>query len=224
MLYTAEDKIVNKPMPIHRLHDTLIRHIKSQLPIKASRIYDAKVEPGWIWIGGSYYSDLDSDKMQSIEINFAYNKNDKEITVTKRRFSRLCIGFADTILHEVIHMRQFRRRNFKDLPDYASTARREKQRKEQEYLGNNDEIDAYAFNIACELLDQAKYDQRKVTKLLNEDQKGRRRNASCWRAYLNAFSHDHSHPIIKRIKKRVVYYLPKALKGKPFRSCDWITR
>jgi hypothetical protein len=45
-------------------------------------------------------------------------------------------------------MRQFRRRNFKQLPDYASNAEKSEIREEQEYLGCKDEIDAYSFNIA----------------------------------------------------------------------------
>jgi hypothetical protein len=39
---------------------------------------------------------------------------------------------ADTILHEIMHMRQYRRRKFKILPDYASTAEKTEQRAEQD--------------------------------------------------------------------------------------------
>jgi len=224
MLYSARDKVVNVPLAVYDFHDILVRHIKSHLPIKASRIYDSQVDQGWAWLGGAYYSDLDEDGLQSIEINLAYHSIKDHITISNLRFRRLCTLFADTVLHEIIHMRQFRKRRFKHLPDYASTARREKQRREQEYLGNNDEIDAYAFNIACEMLTKADGNYAKVIRMLNENQKGTRRKTTCWRVYLNAFNHDHNHPIIKRMKKRVAYYLPKAEKGRPFRSCDWITR
>jgi hypothetical protein len=224
MLYSAKDKVVNVPFAVYNFHDLIVRHIKAQLPVKASRVYDKKVDPGWAWVGGAYYSDLDADHLQCIEINFSYHDIKDNIKITNHRFKRMCTLFADTVLHEIIHMRQFRKRNFKHLPDYASTARREKKRLEQEYLGNNDEIDAYAFNIACEVLSKADYDHRQAIRLLNEDQKGKRRVGTCWRVYLNAFNHDHNHPIIKRMKKRVAYYLPKAERGRPFRSCDWITR
>jgi hypothetical protein len=224
MLYSAKDKVVKVPLSAYNFHEVIVRHIKSQLPVKASRIYDSKVDPGWTWVGGCYYSDLDAEYLQCIEINFCYHGKKDIITISDYRFKRMCLLFADTMLHEIIHMRQFRKRKFKHLPDYASTAHREKQRREQEYLGNNDEIDAYAFNIACEMLTEAEYDPQKAIRLLNEDQKGRRRKSTCWLVYLNAFSHDHNHPIIKRMKKRIAYYLPKAERGRPFRSCDWITR
>ena len=73
-------------------------------------------------------------------------------------------------MHELIHMRQYRRRKFKVLPDYASNADKTEQRDEQSYLGNSDEIDAYSYNIACELMDKFKYDTAKVVNYLNEDQ------------------------------------------------------
>ena len=118
-------------------------------------------------------------------------------------------------------MRQYRRRGFKSLPNYESTAARSKIREEQSYLGCADEIDAYGFNIACELLDKFKGDNKAVIKYLNT----RQRNSSarnCWITYLKAFKYDHGHEIIKRLKKKVIRYLPRAEAGKPFKSCDWI--
>jgi hypothetical protein len=123
-----------------------------------------------------------------------------------------------------MHMRQYRRRKFKDLPDYASTAAREEKRQEQEYLGNSDEVDAYSFNIACELMDKFNGNSKLAFEYLNEKQKGKNRKHNCWRMYLKAFDHDHNHPIIQRVKKKVIRYMPHALNGKPYRNKDWISR
>jgi hypothetical protein len=119
-------------------------------------------------------------------------------------------------------MRQFRRRNFKQLPDYASNAEKSKIREEQEYLGCSDEIDAYGFNIACELMDKFGKNKKQVVNYLNENQKGKKRRHNSWRMYLKAFEHDHNHPILQRVKKKVVRYLPAAEAGKPYRNKDWI--
>jgi hypothetical protein len=224
VLYLTRDKLVNETLTISKFQDIVVRHLKSYFPIKAKRIFAKDVEKGWVYVGGAYYSDFDKEKKQSIEICLAYNNTDKTVTLTPKKFKKLCVGFADTLLHEIIHMRQFRKRNFKQLPDYASTAQRDKQRQEQEYLGNNDEIDAYSFNIACELNNEFHGREKDIIKFLNQSQQGSRKRVNCWRMYLKAFNHDHSHPIIKRVKKRLVYYLPKAVQGKPFRTCDWINR
>jgi hypothetical protein len=222
--YQMRDRLVGQSLPVKKFHDTVIRHLKSYFPIKAAKTFDIKVEKTWVYVGGCYYSDLDAEREHSIEINLAYNPKDKNITITARRFSRLCVSIADTLLHEIIHMRQFRKRKFKALPGYQSTASRAKQRLEQEYLGDNDEIDAYSFNIACELNEKFNSSQRKIVNYLNEDQKNLRRRHNSWRMYLQAFGHNHRHDVIQRVKKRVIYYLPKATAGKPFRSCDWIGR
>jgi hypothetical protein len=42
--------------------------------------------------------------------------------------------------------------------------------------------------------------------------------------YLKAFNHDHNHVIIKRVKKKVIRYIPYAKLGKPYRKKDWIDR
>ena len=121
-------------------------------------------------------------------------------------------------------MRQFRRRKFKDLPDYASRAEKDEQNQAQSYLGKSDEIDAYGFNIACELVSKFKGDEQLITQYLNEDQSKKRRKSNCWRDYLKAFDHDHNHIIIKRLKKKVIHYLPHARVGKPYRTKEWIGR
>lgn len=224
IMYELRDTIIGQNMPVQKFHDTVIRHVKSWIPIKAQKQRDSKVTKGWVFVGGAYYSDKDQDRNQSIELCLAYNPKDKKLIMNSRRFARFCLTFADTILHEVIHMRQFRKRKFAHIPDYVSSATRIKQKQEQEYLGNKDEIDAYAFNIACELDDKFNSNVRKIVNYLNEDQKGTRRSHSSYRMYLRAFGHDHNHPVIQRLKKRVVYYMPRAKYGKPFRSADWIKR
>jgi asparagine synthase (glutamine-hydrolysing) len=57
---------------------------------------------------------------------------------------------------------------------------------------------------------------------INENQKKKYRRHNSWRMYLKAFQHDHNHPIIQRVKKKDVRYLPQAYIGKPYRNKDWI--
>lgn len=217
-------EICDQKISITQLHTKLARHIKKQLPIRIRKSRDPKIETGWIWVGGTYYSDWDQEKKKCIEIDLCYEVGTEKIILSKRRYNRVCVGIADTIMHEIMHMRQYRRRKFKILPDYASTASREQKRQEQEYLGNSDEIDAYSFNIACELIDKFNNNTKKIINYLNENQKGKNRKHNCWRMYLKAFDHDHNHPIVQRVKKKVIRYVPHALNGKPYKNKDWINR
>ena len=217
-------ELVNRPLTIEQFHKKITTHLKKLVPIRFRKNRNPKVDSNQVWIGGTYYSGWDEDKEKCIELVFEYNLFDDDIKINSRRFKGVCYTIADTLLHEIIHMRQFRRRKFKVLPEYASNAEKTEIRMEQSYLGSSDEIDAYAFNIACELLEKFHRDKNKVIEYLNENQKGKKRRHNSWRMYLKAFQYDHKHPIIQRVKKKVVRYLPQADLGKPYRNKDWIDR
>ena len=213
--------LLDKKLKGQEIHLLISKNIKKQLPIRISKKFDGAVEQGKIYIGGTYYSDYDENNQKCIELVLIYNPFDEFIKFNKRSYKKFCQIFADTILDEMIHMRLYRRRKFKILPDYEINAEKSNIRKEQSYLGNSDEIDAYSFNIACELLDKFKNKTIAIEYLGKKHRKGHLRSPSL-RAYLKAFEYDNDHIIIKKLKKRVIGYLPNAELGKPYRSKDWI--
>lgn len=223
-LWLLAPKIVNERMDTAQFHTLISKHLKNFLPLRVAKQFDrTKKTANMILIGGCYYSDKDKSHHRSIEILMVYNPTDDSLKINKRRFWRICCGIADTILHEIIHMRQFRRREFKYLPEYESTAKKTAQRLEQVYLGCSDEIDAYGFNIACELLDNFNGDQSQIINYLDTNKRVAGRQSNSWKMYLKAFNHDHDHIIIKRLKKKILRYLPAAALGKPYRNKDWIS-
>jgi hypothetical protein len=217
-------ELVNNNLTVSQFHLKLTNHLKKLAPIRFRKSANHKVQQNQVWVGGTYYSDWDQDKKKCIELMFVYPLFEDYISIGKKRFAGMCNTIADTLLHEIIHMRQYRRRKFKIIPDYASTAEKSERRAEQSYLGCSDEIDAYGFNIACELIDKFKGDQDLIIEYLSENQKSKQRRHNSWRMYLKAFQHDHNHPIIQRLKKKIVRYLPLAYTGKPYRNKDWIDR
>ncbi len=221
MLWQIYPEVVDKKLSPTKLKSILAKHIKKYLPVRVALKPDPSVDLGWIYTGGTYYSDWDEDGRKCIEVVFTYNPFDNQVIVTKERFRRMCNIFADVILHEVIHMRQYRRRDFKILPDYESHADRSELREEQGYLGCTDEIDAYSFNIACELLEKLK-DPKKVHNYIAKKHRKGPLLSHGLRIYLKAFEHNQNHPIIKRLKKKIIRYLPNAQLGKPYRTADWI--
>ena len=217
-------ELINQPLTPTQFHHIVSKHVKKYLPVRISKQYDFTVESGWVYVGGTYNSDFDKSKQKCIELQFVYNTLDKKITYSKLRFNRMCYIMVDVILHELIHMRQYRRRKFKYLPDYASTAEKTEQRQEQSYLGCSDEIDAYAFNIACELLRKFNDDQPAVEKYLGRRYTNKKVASHSLKSYLKAFNWDYDHKIIKRLKSKTIRYLPNAIYGKPYRNKDWISR
>jgi hypothetical protein len=223
-MYSLAPELVGQQLTVAKFHSKITNHLKKLVPIRFKRSGGFKVESNQVWVGGTYYSEWDQDKKKAVELVFVYPLFDDHICISKKRYRGMCYTIADTLLHELIHMRQYRRRKFKVIPDYASTANKTEVQMEQSYLGCSDEIDAYGFNIACELMEKFKGDVDQIVDYLSENQKGVRRRHNSWRMYLRAFQHDHNHPIIVRLKKKVVRYLPQAAIGKPYRNKDWIDR
>lgn len=213
--------LVGDKMSVDRVHSTLSHNLKSLAPFKIKRIYNYKVDPGHVYIGGSYYSYLDQEYDKCLEISLCYFDSETVITISNRKLKQIAVLIADTILHEIMHMRQYRRRKFISLPDYTSRAERSDLRREQAYLGSTDELDAYAFNIACELHTKFSGDTKIIARYLDKPIKNHKYKHT-WRMYLKAFEFDHSHPIIRRLKKKIIHYLPAAKIGKPYKSKDWI--
>ncbi len=223
VLSIEKEILSKKSHNVKDFHKILSNNLKSIAPVKVTKKYDLTAEKGSVYVGGCYYSDLDQENQKSIEIQITYNSKDTVLKVSRAGLKRISTLVADTILHEMMHMRQYRRRQFKSLPEYQSRAEKSELREEQAYLGSSDEIDAYSFNIACELYSRFNKNQSKIKRYLNKNLKNHKFKNS-WRIYLKAFEYNHNHPIIKRLKKKVIRYLPMAELGKPYRTGDWINQ
>jgi len=223
MLNSIQGAIVGRRLTVEQLHETMARHIKRHLPIKVRLDRDPSNDKGYVYIGGTYYSHPDRVNLNRyIEIIFSYNPDQKYFNLSRHRWLRICVLFADTMLHEIIHARQYRSRGFKSIPGYQSTAYSAKDRKEQNYYGDKDEIGAFSFNIACDLMDKFGDNFRAAADYLDSNCYRRHKRTTFYK-YMETFGHDHNHPIIKKIKRRSLAQMPNALLGKPFRTSNYLT-
>jgi hypothetical protein len=222
MLYELKPYIVGKRLAIKTLQKLLSDHIKWHLPIKVTLKRDISHEKGVVYIGGTYYSGYDIDDRRHVEIVFSYRNTDSKIKLSETRWDRMCRLFADTMLHEIIHVRQYRTRSFKDIPGYESTAYYARDRREQEYYGHKDEMGAFSFNIACELYDKFG-DNFDAAKHYLDTNLAKRAKKTCWHKYMKTFDWNHNHPVIRSMKKKIIRNLPYAQIGKPFKTPDHLT-
>ena len=224
ILYTAGRDIVGKKVPVGVLQKHISSYIKAHLPVRVVKVQTDKThKPKTIYVGGTYYSDLDKKKHKSfIEVVLSYHPDTKAIKMTEYRRVKLCMLFADTILHEIIHMRQYRSRNFKDIPGYESTAYYHTQRVNQEYYGHKDEMGAFSFNIACDMLDRFGNDPKEIKKYLNSIRAKRHKNSS-WYDFLSAFDWDLDHVKVHQMRRKIFKQLEYAEIGRPFKTTTHLT-
>lgn len=226
-LWDLKKSTVSKPITGRQLHNILRRTILKNLPVQVRACYIRELEDVQVTIEANYYGIIDhSENPGFIQLKLFYRYRDQEFVLTPAQYRKFCLEYADVVLHEIIHLRQFRRRNFKLITEYHSNNNVLWRRQEQNYLGNRDEIDAYAFNIACELLDIFKNDTAKVKQYLTDpgSKLKTRHKDITWQRYLQAFDYDYQHHIIKKLRKATINYLPRALAGKPFKTKKFIDK
>lgn len=226
MINFASDSTVGKSLSPTKFADKIRSIFKFfKIPVKVRSTYKLETDKDTVWVGGLYDGVADKKGKTAITISLQFHQQGMPVKIKSNAFRRMCYSVADTLMHEIIHMRQYRRRNFKDIPGYESTASLAKKRNEQIYLGHDDEIDAYSFNIACQLMDRFNRDVKKIANYLNKDLNDRRFKKDAYRMYLDTFDHDHSHRVIKKLKKKVINYLPNAVDlGKPYKTTDWLKK
>ena len=154
--------------------DSLIRKIRRAVPFKEVKIVANKtlsVSSNRFNVSGGYFPELDEDGFRPIEVEIAIPKG-KEFyyfdsdDLTRDHWAELCIDLAGLLGHEFVHLQQFRRRNFNWCRGYKSNHPITVTKEAQEYYGDSDEIDAYAFTAAAELVIE-KITQKKPPKLEN---------------------------------------------------------
>lgn len=104
-------------------------------------------------IGAEYDPDLDQQHKKQIIINLFIN-HPKNIPwlVTAEVAERLSVELTEALIHEYQHQHQYRSRRYKLHKEHFVSEHTDIDIKnEQEYLGNPDEVDAYAANIAARI-------------------------------------------------------------------------
>lgn len=217
-LLQIENKIVKKNLTVDQFHKIITTHLKKLLPLKFKKIYNPIVKSNTIHIGGKYYYWLDEQHKKSIQIEFQYSTNNNYINFSSNKFYYNCYLITNVILHELIHMKQFRSRRFKLTKGYRSKSKNFILKDQQEYLGHADEIDAWAFGIACELNDIFG-DYEKIINFISKIKYSTKKSYTL-DLYLKTFKNDPS--VIEKLKRKIIKYIPFANNGKPFRHSSFI--
>lgn len=183
----------------------IMKKIKSAVPFKECIIFSVEtmsLPPGKFNVSGLYDPDQDEQGKPPITIEIAFPKKHKfkfdEFHLRREHWAELCIDLASTLGHEFIHLNQFRKRNFEWTRVFKSRNANLKIREMQEYYGDKDELEAYAFMAAVELI---------LDKIFENNQVIGPESTSVYKMYTVAFDcHD---PVVKKLTKLINSYTKK---------------
>ncbi len=148
--YISYDRMLSLGSRISGRHYTpgeLTKQIRRQFPVTDfvfSTSKDYAVDPDMIIPSGLYDCYDEAEMLPSIEITLSYHPEQKYYFVDVLNWKQLSFDIAECIGHEVVH--QYQHRNRKQ--NQTTTDRW--YNSERDYLGDEDEVDAYAFSIAIE--------------------------------------------------------------------------
>ncbi len=202
-LYDIYDPMVDKVVD----HHTIIRKVRHAIPYKDCKILSNKtltVISNNFDVAGLYDPEKDADGEACIEIEIGFPKRKNfyyfnESDLSRNHWSEFCINFSLILGHEYMHLNQFRRRNYNWCRSYKATTLKPNIKEQQEYYGDPDEIDAYAFTAAANLITDS---------ILNpKSKKNTVEHSRLYKTYINLF--DKTDPVVLKFVRLTNRYLKK---------------
>lgn len=142
------DQLIEPRLFVRRLS----RHLNKTHPIRVKLITNVEnLEVDDFSIGAEYDPELDQQHKKQIIINLFINHH-KTIPwhISDEVATRFALELTEALVHEYQHQHQYRSRRYRmHKEQFISEHHDVSIKNEQEYLGNPDEIDAYAANIAA---------------------------------------------------------------------------
>tara|TARA_Y100000385_G_C13105598_1_gene647494 strand:+ start:3095 stop:3778 length:684 start_codon:yes stop_codon:yes gene_type:complete len=202
LTYLTRDNL--QPKYIARKLKSLIASLGVE---KVSVDYTNNVDVNDMNLNATYDPWDDEDELDPYRIDLLFNPKNKDgIKFSADTIEEIKFRVIDALEHEMIHSKQYRKRDFATQKGFRATDR------EQKYLGNQDEIEAFAKNISSELLRHADKEQaldmlRKANSTTElRDKLGNLLSPNLV-GYLTAWNFNTRHPVIKKLLKKTYFYI-----------------
>lgn len=173
------------------------------LNIKVTSIRDKKLQDEIFYANGYYDPEDDKDGERCIELVITHNFTKDRLWYSEQ-VKQLLIQVFDTVVHEMQHQRQYRKRQFKMGKDRGTGY--------TDYLADPEEIDAYSISIAIELC-RSLGKTRALRYLHNFDKLSRFKIndqyvSPCLSMYRTEFTDSHT-KLVKSLSKKIYVRLKK---------------
>jgi hypothetical protein len=185
------ESLVNLIIPTEEIIERVGRYLSEQLRVNVYHSLSYKCPPETIIPSAEYFPELDSKRSTPIHITLISHPNNNTFLWDHSQCNHVLELLADTIIHEMVHMRNVRKRKFWQCSDHEYND-------EMLILSDFDCIDAYAHNIADDIehADEPWILIRQPSRVTLEQ------SISLWN-YMTIFGHTTDHPTVRRLLKKV---------------------
>jgi len=205
---SSGDQPLQKKHIAKKLKQTLKKHGVGSIEIHDSE----NVDSGDMNMNAAYDPFDDEDGFEPFSIDLIFSKDDKTLEFSQEGIENIKERILDVLEHEMIHLRQYRSRNFVKQRKYKTKSKDKDVKRAREYLGNDDEIEAFAKNISSELIRKAGKDGAiDLLRMTNKtagfkDEMGYLLSPNLL-GYMATWGFDTQHPVIKKLLKKVYNYI-----------------
>ena len=209
LIGTAKSRVINRNITIKSVANELEKTLRRKYDVEVKVEKSGKVSSSSIVVNAWY--DDDNDRTGDdipIRLNFIVSDPEVLLNIDEKMWHKFSNEVADAIQHEYLHMSQYRNRGFAKSSNYKPKIKKELKDfyNSQSYLGNSDEIEAYALNISTELLNKYRTKRKTVANLKRLDKSLFKASPNLF-AYFMAFNFDSRHPVIRKLIKKVLLYI-----------------
>lgn len=169
----------------------LIRQAIGDKNLVIRTLRSSGISPNDIVVSGAYDSEDDNDNEPCIEINIGYSPYQDTLCLNECDWNRFSFDIAECIGHEYVHRDQHQEKRANKHVYVAHHLSEDPE--EQEYLGTNDEIEAYGYTIAAELA------------VFHNGILGAREEVFMYQQYVKTFAHDQS--VVLQLNDNIIKYL-----------------
>jgi len=135
-------------------------------------------------------------------LDLLFNNRQRTYSFSKEGFDELVVRINDAIGHERIHQRQARKRKLRH-PGSEYTGP-EKGKAERDYLGKPDEVEAFSYNIASELL--RRHDKETIIDAFRTGDLSILKDSINFVAYLSSFE-DTDNKTMRNLINKILKYI-----------------
>lgn len=170
-------------------------------PVSVHSETDTDLEKNTVVVSAEYDVDRDeAGKRRYIGITIVVNpKSKKKLKFDEAMANSFALDVLEALCHEYRHEHQYRSRDFDVYGEFRSTHKDIEERRQQEYLGLPDEIDAFAVNIAIRLW--LVHGSAAFAKLQECEVMDYESSPDLW-GYFQAFGSDHA--VTRRLARKIV--------------------